>query len=35
VRVLRPFLHGKSGYSHQPSIEESAKNIRAANGRLV
>jgi hypothetical protein len=34
MRVLRPFLHGKSSYSHQPPVEKSAKNIRAANGRL-
>jgi hypothetical protein len=34
MRVLRTFLRGKSGYSHKPPVKESAKNIRAANGRL-
>src|SRR6476646_5050802 len=34
VLVLGPFLHGKTGYSHQPTVEESTENIRAANGRL-
>ncbi len=34
MRVLRPFLHGKASYSHQLPVDKSAKNIRAANGRL-
>jgi hypothetical protein len=34
MRVLCTFLRGKSGYSHKPPVKESAKNIRAADGRL-
>ena len=34
MRVLRTFLRGKSGYSRQRPVEESAEDIRAANGRL-
>ena len=34
MRVLRTFLRGKSGYSHERPVKESAEDIRAANGRL-
>jgi hypothetical protein len=34
MRMLRTFLRYKSGYSHKLSVKKSAKNIRAANGRL-
>jgi hypothetical protein len=34
MRVLGTFLCGKSGYSREPPVKESAKDIRPADGGL-